>query len=275
MNSSHHVLIDDSTPCVRVIVLNRPERLNALDGPALVALRAAVEDCCSPGRDVRVIVIRGEGRAFCSGSDLKWLEEIVAINDPAVHLENQDRMQAAYESLEAARQVVIACVNGFAVAGGLELALACDIVVADHDAQLGDEHIRKNLFPSGGSTQRLPRRIGAARALYYLLSGRRMSGREAERIGLAALAVPSAELTSTVMQLASEIASADPHALANMKFTARRAIDLPLKDGLALERSMQFRYRYESPAMVSGVKQFAAGTGDSRPQAVPHANPVD
>ncbi len=214
-----------------------------------------------------MIVLRGEGRAFCSGSDLKWMVESGTVNDPGAHLQNQDRMQAAFEGLEAAPQVVIASVNGYAVAGGLELALACDIVVADEDAQLGDEHIRKDLLPSGGSTQRLPRRIGAARALYYLLSGRRMSGREAERIGLAALAVPGAELTATVMALAREIAQADRHALSSMKFTARRALELPLKDGLALERWAQFRYRQESRAMVASVREFAAGSGASRPAA--------
>lgn len=261
------LLVDDSTPRVRVITLNRPQRLNALDGATLTTLRDAVAECSASGRDVRVIVIRGAGRAFCSGSDLKWMAESGVLDDPAKHLQNQDRMQAAYESLEAARQVVIACVNGYAVAGGLELALACDIVVADQDAQLGDEHIRKNLLPSGGSSQRLPRRIGPARALYYLLSGRRMSGREAERIGLAALAVPGAELSDTVMVLAREIAQADPHALANMKSMARRSLDLPLQDGLALERWTQFRYRHESPAMAAGVRQFAAGTGASRPAA--------
>lgn len=252
--------VDDSTPRVRVLTLNRPQRLNALDGDTLEALRDAVADCSAPHRDIRVIVIRGEGRAFCSGSDLKWIAECL-LHDPAAHLRNQDRMQAAYQGLESARQVVIACVNGIAVAGGLELALACDIVVADQDALLGDEHIRKNLFPSGGSTQRLPRRIGPARALYYLLSGRRMTGREAERIGLAALAVPAGELQATVMQLAQEIAQADPQALASMKHTARRALELPLSDGLALERWMQFRYRQESPAMAAGVQQFAAGGG--------------
>lgn len=272
---SPHILVDDSTPRVRVISLNRPERLNALDGPTLLALRATVEECSGPGFDVRVIVIRGEGRAFCSGSDLKWFVESGVLDDPGRHLENQDRMQAAHESLEGARQVVIACVNGFAVAGGLELALACDIIIVDQDAQLGDEHIRKNLLPSGGSTQRLPRRIGAARALYYLLSGRRMSGREAERIGLAALAVPGTELMATVMELANEIAQADPHALAGMKFTARRALELPLKDGLALERWTQFRYRNESPAMVAGVQQFAVGAGASRVAGLPLTNSGD
>lgn len=236
----------------------------------LLALRTAVEESSAPGRDARVNVVRGEGRAFCSGSDPKWMAESGVLNDAAAHLQNQDRMQAACESLEAARQVVIACVQGYAVAGGPELALSCDIVVADQDAQLGEEHVRKNLFPSGGSTQRLPRRIGAARALYYPLSGRRMSGRKAERIGLAALAVPGAELNATVIELASETAQADSHALASMKLSARRALDVPLRGGLALECSMQLRHRNESPAMVAGVHKFAAGAGASRPTAAPH-----
>jgi enoyl-CoA hydratase len=253
------LLIDDQLPRVRVITLNRPERLNALDGPTLEALHAAVHECSEPGRDVRVIVIRGTGRGFCSGSDLKWLASSGVVDDPAAHLRNQDRMQAAFEGLEAARQVVIACINGYAVAGGLELALACDIIVADEEAQIGDEHLRKNLLPSGGSTQRLPRRIGLARGLFYLLTGRRMSGREAERIGLAALAVPAGELEAATLALAREIAQTDPHALAAMKFMARRSVELPLKDGLAMERWMQFRYRNESPSMVENVHRFASG----------------
>ena len=261
------LLVDDNLPRVRLLTINRPHRLNALDGPTLEALQHAVRSASESGRDVRVIVIRGAGRAFCAGSDLKWLADSGIIGDPAAHLRNQDRMQAAYEALEAAPQVVIGCVNGWAVAGGLELALACDILVADEEAQLGDEHLRKNLLPSGGSTQRLPRRIGLSRALYYLLTGRRMSGREAERIGLAALAVPGAELEAVTLGLAQEIAAVDPHALAAMKSTARRSPEVPLRDGLALERWAQFRYRNESPAMVAGVQAFAAGTRREEPPA--------
>lgn len=259
----HSLLIDDQHPRVRVITLNRPERLNALDGPTLIALEAAIRECSAPERDIRVIVIRGTGRAFCAGSDLKWLLEIGALNDAAVHLQNQDHMQSAFETLESARQVVIACVNGYAVAGGLELALACDLIVADEDAQIGDEHIRKNLLPSGGSTQRLPRKIGMARAMYYLITGRRMNGREAERIGLASMAVPGPELETATLALAKDIAESDAHALASMKFMARRSLELPLKDGLQMERWMQFRYRSESPAMLAGVQRFVSGKASS------------
>lgn len=253
------LIVDDRPPGVRVITIRRPERMNALEGPTLVALESAIRECSEPTRNIRVIVIRGSGRAFCAGSDLKWLASSGILDDPAAHLSNQDRMQSAFEALESARQIVIASINGYAVAGGLELALACDLIVADEDAQIGDEHMRKNLLPSGGSSQRLPRRIGMARAMYYLITGRRMSGREAERIGLASLAVPGNELEATTLRLAQEIAESDPHALASMKFMARRALELPLQDGLQMERWMQFRYRNESPAMLAGVHRFVAG----------------
>jgi enoyl-CoA hydratase/carnithine racemase len=251
------LLVDDAVPRVRRITLNRPDRMNAFDGETLAALNEAIQDCSQPGRDVRVIVIRGNGRAFCAGNDLKWLAGGV-LADVAAHQRHQDLMQSTFQALEAARQVVIASVNGFALAGGFELALACDIIVADEDAELGDEHLRRNLLPSGGSSQRLPRLLGLPRALYYLLTGRRMTGHEAHRLGLAALAVPAAELESATAQLAEEIAATDPHALASMKSMARRSLELPLKDGLWLERWTQFRYRQESPALTAGVQTFAA-----------------
>lgn len=253
------VLIDDRTPQVRVITLNRPERMNAIDGPTLEALHAAIHDCSAPDRDVRVIVLRGSGRAFCAGNDLKWLASGV-LSSVAAHLRFQDLSQHTYQALEAAKQIVIGCINGFAVAGGFELALCCDIIVADEAAELGDAHLHRNLLPSAGGSQRLPRRIGLSRALYWLLTGRRMTGREAERIGLAALAVPASMLESATMQLAEDIARTDAQALASMKFMARRALELPINDGLALERWMQFRYRNESASMLRAIGEFT-GTG--------------
>jgi len=263
------LLIDDAAPGVRVITLDRPQRLNALDGPTLQALTAAVRECDAASVDKRVIVLRGSGRAFCSGSDLKWLAESGVIDDPAAHLRNQDRMAAAFEAIESSRCIVIASVQGFAVAGGLELALACDLIVVAEDAQLGDEHLRKDLLPSGGSSQRLPRRIGLSRALYYLVSGRMMSGIEAERIGLACVAVPAELLERESLHLADDIARADAHALAAIKALARRALELPLRDGLQLERWQQFRYRNESPALLHSVRQFAAGSSTASTDEAP------
>lgn len=254
------LLIDDPAPQVRRLTLNRPERMNALDGATLQALNDAVRACAADG-GVKVLIIRGSGRAFCAGNDLKWLAAGV-LDDRAAHMRHQDLMQDTYERLEAAPQIVLASVNGFAVAGGFELALACDLMIADDEAQLGDEHIRRNLLPSGGSSQRLPRKLGLQRAMYYLVTGRRMTGREAAALGLAAQSVPSMLLESATLELAGEIAQADALALASMKQMARRAMELPLSDGLRHERWMQHRYRTQSGALEAGVQGFARRAAD-------------
>lgn len=253
--------IDNPIPHVRRLTLTRPERMNALDGSTLQALNDAVRACATAGDAVKVLVIRGSGRAFCAGNDLKWLASGV-LADRAAHMRHQDLMQDTYERLESAPQIALASINGIAVAGGFELALACDLMIADEEAQLGDEHIRRDLLPSGGSSQRLPRKLGLQRALYYLVTGRRMTGRQAVDLGLAAQAVPGEQLEAATLQLATEIARADALALASMKQMARRAMELPLSDGLRHERWMQHRYRTQSPSLEVGVHGFAARTGN-------------
>lgn len=247
--------IDHPAPYVRRFTLCRLERMNALDGPTLQALNEAVRDCVVAEEEIKVLVIRGSGRAFCAGNDLKWLAAGV-LEDRGAHMRHQDLMQDTFERLEAAPQIVLASVNGYAVAGGFELALACDVMVVDEAAQLGDEHIRRDLLPSGGSSQRLPRRLGLHKALYYLVTGRRMTGREAATLGLAVQAVPAAMLESATLALATEIAQGNALALAAMKQLARHAMELPLQDGLRYERWMQHRYRTQVPALEAGVHGF-------------------
>lgn len=259
------LLIDDSHAGVRILTLNRPERRNALDGPTVQALIDAVRECSAPGKDIRVIVVRGNEQAFSAGGDLKWLASGV-LADHGAHLRFQDQLQEMCETLEAADQAVIASVQGFALAGGMELMLSCDIVVAAEDAELGDEHIRRNLLPGAGGSQRLPRKLGLARGMYYLLTGRRISGRDAERMGLVSLAVPAAELSDATLALAQELARTDGHALAAMKLMVRRGMELPLKEGLWLERWMQHRYRSKSSSMDQGVVAFAAHGKDGAPR---------
>ena len=254
------LLIDNPAPHVRRLTLNRPERMNALDGPTLQMLNDAVREC-GAAADVKVLVIRGQGRAFCAGNDLKWLAGGV-LADRAAHMRHQDLMQDTYERLESAPQIVLASVNGYAMAGGFELALACDLMIADAQAQLGDEHIRRNLLPSGGSSQRLPRKLGLQRAMYYLVTGRRMTGQEAVELGLAAQAVPAEQLERATLELAGEIARADALALASMKEMVRKAMELPLSDGLRHERWMQHRYRTQSPSLEAGVARVAGGPKD-------------
>jgi len=259
------LLIDDSQPGVRTITMNRPERLNAIDGPQAEGMIKAIRECAEPGRDIRVIVIRANGRAFSAGADLKWLNSGVLSSDEA-HLAFQDLLQEMCETVEAAPQVVIAAVHGFALAGGMELTLSCDIVVAAEDAELGDEHIRRNLLPGAGGSQRLPRKLGLQRGMYYLLTGKRIKGTEAVQMGLASIAVPAAELFAAAATLAGELARTDGHALSHMKVMVRRGLELPLKEGLWFERWMQHRYRAVSTSMDKGVANFAAHGKDGAPK---------
>lgn len=256
MTSCPHLQISEPQQGVLSIRLDKPARLNAVDGEMLAAIEAEITKVDGSDGRIRVVVITGTGRAFSTGSDLKWLQAHV-LADLAAHQRYQDQMQRCYQRLERSRAVVIAAVNGLALAGGLELALACDIVIAAEEAELGDEHITKNFLPSGGASQRLPRKIGLARGLYHLLTGARLSGTRAAEIGLAAAAVPLAELDAHCLQLAGRIAKSDAYALAAMKDLVRRGMELPLDEALGFERWSQYRYRNESPAMLAGVENFA------------------
>lgn len=249
------LLQDDTQPGVRVLTLNRPERLNALNGELTSALLRAVQST-SQDSAIRVLVIRSAGRAFCAGADLKWLASGV-LADHHAHLQFQDDLAGLCNAIEASPQVVIGAIQGYALAGGLELALSCDILVVSETAELGDEHIKRNLIPGGGGSQRLPRKIGLARGLYHLLTGKRISGTEALRIGLASAAVPSEDLERAAMELATSIAVTDGQALATAKELVRRGMELPLTEALWLERWMQYRYRNASDAMDQGVADFA------------------
>jgi enoyl-CoA hydratase len=254
---SDTLLVDDSEPGVRVLTLNRPERLNALDGDLVVRLLGVLEDCRAAGPALRVVVLKGTGRAFCAGADLKWLAE-GTLADDAAHGVFHDNLNALCNQLEALPQVVVGQIHGYALAGGLEVALCCDLLTVADDAQLGDEHIRRNLIPGGGGSQRLPRKVGLARGLNMLLTGRRLTGPEAVSWGLACASAPGAELDELTMSLARGMAATDGHALATMKTIVRRGIELPLADGLWLELYQQQRYRACSGAMDKGVSDFAA-----------------
>lgn len=256
MTDNTPLLVEDAGPHIRILTLNRPDRLNALNGELTKGLLAAVRQCAAE-ETIKVIVIRAAGRAFCAGADLKWLSE-GTLADHHAHLAFQDDLADLCTAIEAAPQVVIGAIQGYALAGGLELALACDMLVAAETAEMGDEHIKRNLIAGGGGSQRLPRKIGLARGLYHLLTGKRMTGKEAAQYGLACAAVPLEEIEAATMALATSLAETDGKALSTTKELVRRGLELPLSEGLWLERWMQYRYRNASDAMDKGVSDFAA-----------------
>ncbi len=238
---------------VATISLDRPDALNALSPDLLEELSHALT-LIHQDETVKVVVVRGEGRAFCAGADLLFFDSIfadIARLDPYVELLNRCFLQ-----LEDLPVPTIAAVHGFALAGGLELAMACDLVIATEDARLGDQHANFGLMPGGGSTQRLPRRVGMQRAMELLTTGRWLSGTEAVEWGLALRAVPADRLEEEVEAILATLRPKSRTGLGWIKSVTQRGKDLSLRDGLALERGAFVQYFATSPHPQEGITAF-------------------
>jgi len=238
---------------VATLRLNRPDVLNALNLDLLGELADAV---ATLARDeaVKALVVRGAGRAFCAGADLTLLD--TALNNPEALTHYIHRLNTCLFQLEELPIPVIAVVHGFALAGGLELMLACDLAIAAEDARIGDQHANFGLMPGGGSTQRLPRRIGMQRAMELLTTGRWLSGVESAAWGLVLRAVPAASLDAELERLLVPLRVKSRPGLAWIKSVTRRGQDLPLRDGVALEGLAFVHYLTTSPHPREGIQAF-------------------
>jgi len=217
---------------VALLTLNRPQALNAMDEPMLLEIERAMAEI-ERDDDIGAVVIKGAGRAFCAGGDLKAAAGLNQ-NPPAfmrfVRLWNR-----VFDSVAALPKPTIAAVHGHCLAGGLELALCCDISIAATDANIGDHHARFALLPGGGSSQRLPRLIGLQRAKDLLYTGRSISGMEAERIGLVCRAVAPGELAAATGALAHELAGKPPELMTTLKRVVECGMEGSLETGMELE----------------------------------------
>jgi enoyl-CoA hydratase len=236
---------------VATVTLNRPEVLNAQNNQ----LREEMFDAFSTlksDEDVRAIIVTGAGeRAFSAGADIKeFLEPPV----PTRFREQRKRLDYRGE-MDRCPQPIIAAIRGFALGGGLELALACDIRIAAEDAQLGLTEINLAIIPGGGGTQRLPRLVGRGKALEMVLTGARVPAAEALRIGLVERVVPVAELMPTALSLARTIAEKAPIALRYAKEAVVGGLALPLADGLRLENDLATLLR-TTEDRVEGARAF-------------------
>ena len=238
---------------VATIRLNRPDALNALNPELLGEFSQALAEV---GADdgLKALVIRGEGRAFCSGADLIYFE--TAFTDPALMAAFMAQMNGCLFQLEELPIPTIALVHGFALAGGLELLLACDLAIAASDARIGDQHANFGLMPGAGSTQRLPRRIGIQRAMDLLTTGRWISGAEAAEWGLVLRAAPMDELDSALEELLAFLRPKSRPGLGWIKSTTRRGQELPLREGVALEGFAFLQYLATSPHPRQGIQAF-------------------
>ena len=229
---SHDVSLIAVGDGVFEIWLNRPERLNALGVATCAALKEAILGAAA--EHARVVLLRGSGRAFCTGADLKERRGM----DLAARLAHNAAIRAAIEALANARFVTIAVLNGVAVGGGLELALGCDLRFAAAGVTLGLTESRVGALPGAGGTQRLPRLIGASRALQMMLCGEPVTSEYALGIGLVNEVVIPEELEARAHAFAKLLAGRSAPALAAIKRVVYEGIALPLGAALQIERAV-------------------------------------
>ncbi len=235
------------------IFLNRPEAMNAFNQDMRDELAAALKEL-EKDEDIRVIVITGKGRAFSAGADLK---EIDSYGGDPVRFQNENSrsFHGLFNLIEDLEKPVIAVLNGMTFAGGLELALACDIIIAAEDINVGDQHANFGLMPGGGGTQRLPRVLGTKRALKFILTGEWLTGKEAERIGLVSQAVPASELESATEELVANLAAKSPLAAKWIKKLVYQGANMGLKEALELE-VMTIALHFQSQDWKEGIAAF-------------------
>ena len=236
---------------IALLTVNRPQVLNALNGQTLVELGQAAEDL---RRDAatRVVIVTGAGeKAFVAGADISELAELA----PA---QAQDRAllgQRVFDAVEQMGKPVIAAINGFALGGGCELAMACTLRIAADTARLGQPEVNLGIPPGFAGTQRLSRLVGKGVALDLLLTGRHVSAEEALRIGLVNRVVPAADLLTAARALATELAAKAPLAVRYIIDAVHRGSDMPFAEGAYLEASL-FGLAFSTADMREGTRAF-------------------
>jgi len=234
---------------VALVTLRRPAALNALDFRLLDELATALERL-DGDPDCRAVVITGSGdRAFAAGADIRELA-----GQTGASLRAGDAFRA-WDRIDAGGLPLIAAVRGFALGGGCELAMACDLIVAGDDAVFGQPEILIGVMPGAGGTQRLVRAIGKAKAMELVLTGRRITAAEADAMGLITRVVPADATVDAALELAGVIATMPPLAVRAAKSAIRSAADLPLREGLAREREAFFDL-FDTQDQAEGMAAF-------------------
>jgi enoyl-CoA hydratase len=216
------------------VTVDRPKVLNALNGATMEEIGRCFE-AIRQDAEVRVAILTGSGeKAFIAGADINEL----AANDPVAGKEYIRRGQAVLDLIENLGKPVIACINGFALGGGCEIAMACTIRLASENAKLGQPEVKLGIIPGYGGTQRLPRLVGKGRAMQMLLTGEMIGPEEAQRIGLVNEVVPRAELISRAEAIAGKIAANAPLAVQYCMEAVHHGMEMPLAEGLNLEAAL-------------------------------------
>jgi len=233
--------------------LNRPDAMNALTDDMLDRLEVGLSEVAD-NDDIRVVVLTGNGKAFCAGADLKDANEDGGLAPG--ELDTIDRAGKVFNQARNFPKPMIAALNGITLAGGLELAMCCDLLVAAESAKLGDAHANFGVFPGAGGAAILPRLIPLNVAKYLLFTGKFLPAAEMQKYGLVNDVVADAELITSVQSLAELIAQKSPASLRRMKEVANQTQDKSRLDSL-LQEQYEFRKHERSYDMVEGLSAFA------------------
>ena len=233
---------------VGIIRLNRLSALNALS-PALVAELSQAIDAFEADDAIGCLLITGNDKAFAAGADIKEMAEKSFFNA------FMGNFAADWDRAARARKPIVAAVGGFALGGGCELAMHCDVVIAADNAKFGQPEIKLGVIPGIGGTQRLTRAVGKAKAMDLILTGRMMDAAEAERSGLVARVVPAANLMDEAMKVAETIAGMSLPSVLAAKEAVNRAFETPLAEGVLFERRV-FHSLFATEDQKEGMRAF-------------------
>ena len=238
------------TDRVATITVNRPDKLNALNAATIGELGEAIDDV-RQREDVGGVILTGAGRAFVAGADISEL----AAQTPLQAKQRALRGQGIFRRFETSPKPVVAAVNGFALGGGCELAMACHIRIASEAAKFGQPEVKLGICPGYGGTQRLPRLVGMGRALQLLMTGEMIDAAEAYRIGLVNRVVPATDLLSAADAVLRQMLANGPLALASCIESVVRGTESSLDDGLTLEAN-HFALLAGTQDMTEGTRAF-------------------
>ena len=238
-----------------IVILNRPQALNALSAKVMRALDGVL-DRIAADASVRAVVVTAEGRAFSAGGDLLEFEEQLN-SDPRMLIATLAFNQRVFAKLEALPVPVIGAVNGIAVAGGLELLLCCDVLVAAEDAKLGDGHAKYGVVPAGGATVRLFRKLPVNRAMQLFFSANLVSARELSDWGLINEVVPAARVLAHAKDVAAQFSRQSPEVLAHIKSLARANFNANAYAGYSAELAA-FKEHTAGKDLAEGLAAFRA-----------------
>ena len=233
---------------VSLITLNRPQALNALNSTLVRELNQAL-DAAEADPAIGCVLITGSEKAFAAGADIK---EMQPLSYPQTYL---DDFITAWDRVGQRRKPIVAAVSGFALGGGCELAMMCDIILASDTAKFGQPEIKLGVMPGAGGTQRLTRIVGKAKAMEMCLTGRMMGAEEAERSGLVARVVPAAELLNDALKTAETIASMSLPIAMMTKESVNRAYETTLQEGIRFERRV-FHAMFATADQKEGMSAF-------------------